>query len=257
MTRGLFLLFGVLAYLIFFATFLYLIGFVGNLPEFPRTVDRGPSSDVTSAIIVNLALIALFGVQHSVMARKGFKEAWTRIVPAPVERSFYVLFASLALIVLFAFWRPLPAIVWNVENDIAAGLLWSLFALGWLVVLLSTFLISHFELFGLKQVYLNLRGAAPAAPQFRQPFFYKLVRHPLYSGFFLAFWATPLMTAGHLLFALGMSFYMLIAIRYEERDLVGLFGADYESYRQNVGMLTPRMRCRAHNDGSSPLNHDI
>jgi methanethiol S-methyltransferase len=245
MARGLYLLFGVLAYLIFFATFLYLIGFVGDLPELPRTVDRGPVSDLVPALIVNLALIALFGLQHSVMARQGFKRAWTRIVPVPIERSFYVLFASLALIILFAFWRPLPGIIWSVDNSVGAAILWGLFGLGWAIVLLSTFLISHFELFGLKQVYLNMRGAAAAAPIFRQPFFYKLVRHPLYSGFFIAFWATPEMTMGHLLLALGMSAYMLIAIRYEERDLVRLFGDDYESYRKNVGMLAPRLRRRA------------
>ncbi len=244
MARILYLVYGAAAYLIFFATFLYLIGFVGNLPEVPRTVDRGASSELLPAILVNLALIAIFGMQHSIMARQGFKRAWTRIVPPPIERSTYVLFASLALILLFAFWRPIPQVVWSVENSLLAGVLWGLFALGWLIVLLSTFLISHFELFGLKQVYLNLRGGAAAEPQFRQPFFYKMVRHPLYSGFFLAFWATPVMTLGHLLLAVGMSTYMLVAIQYEERDLVGLFGEDYESYRQNVGKLTPRLRRR-------------
>lgn len=245
MARGIYLLFGVTAYVIFFATFLYLIGFVGNLPELPRTVDRGPVSGVAPALVVNLALIALFGLQHSIMARQGFKRAWTKVVPEPVERSAYVLFASLALILLFAFWRPIPAIVWNVENSFGAAVLWGLFASGWLMVLLSTFLISHFELFGLKQVYLHLRGSTIPGPQFRKPFFYKLIRHPLYTGFFLAFWATPTMTAGHLLLAIGMSAYMLVAIRYEERDLVQLFGKDYEDYRQEVGMLTPRFRRKA------------
>jgi methanethiol S-methyltransferase len=244
MTRTIYLLFGVLAYLIFFATFLYLIAFVGNLPGVPRTVDRGMASDLVPALVVNLALIAIFGLQHSVMARQGFKRAWTRIVPEPIERSVYVLFASLALILLFAFWRPITQPVWTVENDLLAGLLWGLFALGWLIVLLSTFLISHFELFGLTQVFRNLRGSQAAAPQFRQPFFYKLVRHPLYSGFFLAFWATPAMSVGHLVLALGVSVYMLIAIQYEERDLVSLFGEDYETYRRTTGMLTPRMRRR-------------
>lgn len=245
MTRGLYLLFGGLAYLIFLLTFLYLIAFVGDLPLVPRTVDRGPVSGVAAAVVVDLLLIALFGLQHSVMARPGFKHAWTKIAPAPIERSLFVLFASLALIVLFVFWRPIPTPVWTVANPIAADGLWALFALGWLIVLLSTFLISHFELFGLQQVYLHLRGRQAAAPKFRQPFFYKLVRHPIYSGFFLAFWATPAMTIGHGVLALGLCAYMLIAIRYEERDLVTAFGDDYVAYRRTAGMLTPRLGRRA------------
>ena len=244
MARPIYFLYGLIAYLIFFGTFLYLIAFVGDLPGVPRTVDRGPETALGAAIAVDLALIALFGVQHSVMARQGFKEGWKRIVPEPIERSTYVVFASLALIVMFLFWRPIPIVVWEVDG-VAAAILWALFALGWLIVLLSTFLINHFELFGLRQVWANMRGAAIPGPVFRQPFFYKLVRHPLYSGFFIAFWATPQMTAGHLLLAAGMSVYMLIAIRYEERDLVGLFGPDYEAYRGRVGMLAPRLRRRA------------
>lgn len=244
MTRGLYLLFALVAYSIFFATFLYLIGFVANLPQLPRTVDHGPASPLAMAAMVNIGLIALFGVQHSVMARQGFKRAWTRIVPAPVERSVYVLLASAALILLFWLWRPMPAEVWRVENAAGAAMLWGLFGLGWLIVLLSTFLINHFELFGLQQVYLHARGRAGQPPRFRTPFFYRVVRHPLYAGFFLAFWATPAMSQGHLLLALGMSAYMLIAIRYEERDLVGLFGEDYANYQRDVGMLTPRLRRR-------------
>jgi methanethiol S-methyltransferase len=245
MTRGLYLLFGVLAYLIFFATFLYLVAFVGDFPQVPHTVDRGPVATLAPAVGIDLLLIALFGVQHSVMARPGFKRAWTKVAPEPVERSLFVLFASLALIILFVFWRPVPTPVWTVSNPIAAGVLWALFGLGWLIVLLSTFLISHFELFGLQQVFFHLRGREAAAPKFRQPFFYKVVRHPLYSGFFLAFWAAPAMTVGHAVLALGLSAYMLIAIRYEERDLVAAFGEDYQSYRQTVGMLTPKLRRRA------------
>jgi methanethiol S-methyltransferase len=245
MIRSAYLLFALVAYAIFFATFLYLIGFVGNLPGLPKTVDSGIPGPFASALIVNLALIALFGLQHSVMARKGFKQAWKRIIPPPVERSVYVLFASLALILLFAFWRPIAGEVWRIDNPLGAGLMWALFAAGWLIVLLSTFLINHFELFGLQQVYLHARGRTPADPQFRQPFFYRFVRHPLYAGFFLAFWAAPVMSSGHLLLALGMSTYMLIAIRYEERDLVGLFGSEYEDYRSRVGMLTPRLRRRS------------
>lgn len=247
MARSVYLLFGGIAYLIFFATFLYLIAFVADLAGAPRTIDRGGDGlSVGAAVAVDLALVALFGLQHSVMARRGFKEAWTRILPEPIERSTYVLFASLALIVMFVLWQPIAEpVVWRVENSIGALALWGLFAAGWVMVLISTFLISHFELFGLKQVWGHARGASAAAPVFRQPFFYKLVRHPIYTGFFLAFWATPEMTAGHLLFAVAMSAYMLIAIRYEERDLVGMFGGDYEAYRGRVGMLAPRLRRRA------------
>jgi protein-S-isoprenylcysteine O-methyltransferase Ste14 len=245
MRRGLFLLFGGLAYLLFFATFLYLVAFVGNFPLIPRSVDHGPpAASVAAAVACDIGLIAIFGLQHSVMARSGFKRGWTRLVPPPVERSVYVLFASLALILLFLFWRPLPQPLWVVDGAVGVALLWGLFATGWLIVLLSTFLISHFELFGLAQVYRHMRGRAAAALRFRQPFFYKLIRHPLYSGFVIAFWATPAMTMGHLLLALGMTVYMLIAIQYEERDLVRLFGQDYESYRRDVGMLTPRLRRR-------------
>lgn len=238
--RALFVLFGVFAYAFFFATFLYLIAFVGNLPGVPWTIDDGGTYVLwTLAALTNAALIALFGLQHSIMARQGFKRAWQRIVPAPLERSMYVLLASAALWVMFYFWRPMPYDIWRVESSIGAAILWALFAAGWAIVLVSTFLISHFELFGLKQVWMHLRGQATVTPVLRQPFFYRFVRHPLYSGFFLAFWATPVMTMGHLIFAAGMSLYMLIAIRYEERDLVELFGEDYARYRQQVGMLAP------------------
>jgi protein-S-isoprenylcysteine O-methyltransferase Ste14 len=237
--RALFMGFSLIAYAIFLATFLYLIGFVGDLTILPTTVDKGPQSAVAAALITDVALIALFGVQHSVMARQGFKQAWTRTVPRPIERSVYVLFASAALIILFAFWRPIAGSVWSVTNPLAQTILWALFAAGWAIVLLSTFLINHFELFGLQQAWLNLQGREAAAAEFRQPFFYKWVRHPLYAGFFLAFWATPQMSYGHLLLAAGMSVYMLIAIRYEERDLVGYFGENYERYRRDVGMLIP------------------
>lgn len=240
MTRAIYLLFGVIAYLIFFATFLYLIAFVGNCPVIPYAVDRGPQAALPVAIAVDLALIALFGLQHSVMARPRFKAAWTRIVPEALERSLYVLFASLALIVLFLFWRPIPAVIWQVGNPIAVYALWALFGLGWLIVLVSTFLLSHFELFGLSQVWGHARGTVPPPPVFRTPLFYARVRHPLYSGFILAFWATPLMSAGHLLLAAGMTVYILIAIRHEERDLVWLFGTQYQDYRRRAGMLIPR-----------------
>ncbi|MBV9932035.1 MAG: isoprenylcysteine carboxylmethyltransferase family protein [Alphaproteobacteria bacterium] len=245
MARSIYLLFGVLAYVLFLATFLYLVAFVGALPQLPRTVDAPALLGSTSAAVaVDLALIAIFGLQHSVMARKGFKAAWTRIVPRPIERSAYVVFASLALILLFLFWRPLPGVVWHVPAGPAAMLLWALFGLGWLIVLLSTFLLSHFELFGLKQIWNHMRRAPAEPPVLREPLFYRLVRHPLYAGFFIAFWATPRMTTGHLLLAGGMSLYMLIAIEFEERDLLRVFGKDYEAYRGRVGKLTPRLRPR-------------
>jgi protein-S-isoprenylcysteine O-methyltransferase Ste14 len=242
MARASYVLFALLAYAIFLATFLYLIAFLGDVALVARTVDRGGIAPIMLAVPIDGALIVLFGLQHSVMARPGFKRAWTRIVPEPIERSVYVLAASLMLILLFRFWQPIGGAVWAVDNDIGAGLLWLLFAAGWGIVLLSTFLIDHFELFGLSQVVRHWRDTRPADPRFHQPFFYRLVRHPLYAGFFLAFWATPRMSVGHLLLAVGMSIYMLIAIRYEERDLVQVFGADYEAYRRRVGMLTPRVR---------------
>jgi methanethiol S-methyltransferase len=245
MARAVYLLFGVISYLIFFATFLYLAAFVGDLPWVPRTVDRGPESALPVAIAINVGLIALFGLQHSIMARQGFKKAWTRIVPWPVERSFFVLFASLALIAMFLFWRPIPAEIWSIEGATGVYLMWGLFGLGWVIVLISTFLINHFELFGLHQVWAHARGAQMPPPRFRTPFFYRSVRHPIYAGFVLAFFATPQMSAGHLLLAAGMLVYILIAIRYEERDLVTLFGEDYESYRGRAGMLTPKLRRRA------------
>ena len=240
MARAIYLLFGVFAYFVFFATFLYLIAFVGNCPGVPWTVDRGPVGSVPVAIVVDVALIALFGIQHSVMARAPFKAAWTRIVPAPVERSMYVLLASLCLIVMFVFWRPIPAILWSVSNPAAAYAIWALFGLGWLIVLIATFLLNHFELFGLRQVWSHAHGHEIPAPVFREPFFYKRMRHPISSGFVLAFWATPVMSAGHLLLAAGMTVYILIAIRHEERDLVGMYGTIYQDYRRRAGMLIPR-----------------
>ena len=245
MTRAASLLFSLVAYAIFFATFLYLIVFVGDIPIAGQTVDRGPDAPIATAVLIDVALIALFGLQHSIMARQWFKRAWTRTVPEHLERSAYVLAASAALIVMFLLWRPIPNIVWDVTGTALEVPLWILFATGWLIVLLSTFLINHFELFGLQQAWFHVQSKQSAAPQLRQPFFYRWVAHPLYAGFFLAFWATPKMTLGHLLFAAGMSVYILIAIRYEERDLKGLFGKDYEDYRASVGMLTPRFGRRS------------
>jgi methanethiol S-methyltransferase len=247
MSRTLNLLFAVISYAVFFATFLYLIAFVGGLPV-PKTVDAPASSPApVAAAVVDLALISLFGLQHSVMARPAFKRAWTRVVPPAAERSVYVLFASLALLILFWFWQPIANAVWIVPSTMrwASSLLWLLFFAGFGIVLISTFLINHFELFGLQQAWLNLRGGKAEAPELRQPFLYRWVAHPLYAGFFLAFWATPHMTVGHLLLAIALSVYMLIAIRYEEHDLTGVFGDDYRRYRSGVGMLVPRFRRRS------------
>ncbi|MEO6215027.1 MAG: methanethiol S-methyltransferase [Sphingomonas sp.] len=242
MTRFEYLLFGLVAYIVFFATFLYLIAFVADLPQVPLTVDRGGDmSGVLVAAPIDLALVALFGIQHSVMARPWFKARWTKIVPEAIERSVYVLLASVMLIVLFMFWRPIPRIVWSVEAPAAVILFYALFAAGWAIVLLSTFMISHFELFGLKQVWRHVRKGTAAQPEFRTPLFYRLVRHPLYSGFILAFWAIPVMTVGHLLLAVSMLVYILIAIGHEERDLINLFGERYVEYRGRVGKLTPKL----------------
>ena len=241
MSRAATLLFAIVAYAIFFATFLYLIVFVGDFSFARITVDEGPLGPVAAAAAIDIALIALFGIQHSVMARQGFKKWWTRVIPKPAERSVYVLMASAVLIVLMTLWRPIPSAIWDIANPLAANAIWGLFWIGWGMVLLSTFLINHFELFGLQQAWLNMQGREAEPPKFHQPLLYKWVRHPLYLGFFLAFWATPVMSYGHLLLAVGMSIYMLIAIQYEERDLIDAFGKDYSDYRQRVGMLTPRL----------------
>jgi protein-S-isoprenylcysteine O-methyltransferase Ste14 len=248
MSRTLSMIFAIICYAIFFATFLYLIGFVGDLSFFPKTVDSPPSAVApVIAAIVDVALIALFGLQHSIMARPAFKRAWTKIVPEPVERSVFVLFASLALIIMFWLWQPIDKGVWAVGPDMRwlSTILWVMFWGGFGIVLISTFLINHFELFGLQQAWLNMRGRQAEAPELRQPLFYRWVAHPLYAGFFLAFWATPKMSVGHLLLAVALSIYMLIAIRYEEHDLTDLFGEDYRRYRSGVGMLVPRFRRRS------------
>ncbi|MGL4314304.1 MAG: methanethiol S-methyltransferase, partial [Sphingomonas sp.] len=209
-----------------------------GLPVLPVTVDRGPEAPMATAVAVDAALILLFGLQHSVMARQGFKRAWTRVVPPALERSIYVLATSLVLMALFGLWRPIPMVLWQVDGA-AALALWAVAALGWATVLLSTFLINHFDLFGLAQVYRHWRGRAANAPRFTTPLLYRLVRHPLYFGFFIAFWAAPVMTVGHALLAAGMTAYILIAIGYEERDLIATFGDEYRRYRQRVGMLLP------------------
>ena len=233
--------YGLVCYIIFFLTFLYAVAFVGDLPV-PKTINSGQQAGLLETLAVNAALLGLFAVQHSVMARPTFKRWWTRIVAPPIERSTYVLLASLCLILLFAFWRPLPQVVWSIEPGPIALALTTLFFVGFGIVLVSTFLINHFELFGLKQVWDRIRGHASARPQFVTPWLYQFVRHPLYVGFILAFWATPHMTVGRLFFAVMTLAYILIAIQLEERDLTDEFGERYLSYKRQVGMLTPRFR---------------
>jgi methanethiol S-methyltransferase len=236
--RTAFFAYGLLCYAVFFATFLYAIGFIGGFVV-PTTLDGPRTGSLAAAVIIDLSLLALFAVQHSIMARRWFKERWTRIVPPELERSTYVLFSSVALIALFAFWQPLGGTVWSVSDLVGRTILYALFAFGFGLVLVSTFLINHFDLFGLRQVWLVLRGRPYTHLPFGTPGPYRLVRHPLYVGWFFAFWATPTMTLAHLLFALATTAYILIAIQFEERDLVHQFGETYESYRKRVPMIIP------------------
>jgi protein-S-isoprenylcysteine O-methyltransferase Ste14 len=232
------LCYGALAYLIFLCSFLYAVGFVSRLMV-PKTIDTGVETSVLNAVVINLILLSLFAVQHSGMARQGFKRAFARIASPVIERSSYVLSASLLLLLLFWQWRPIPAIVWDIQTPILADLAVVGGFVGWLIVLYSTFLISHFELFGLTQVISNFAGRVVAPVKFKTPGLYRLIRHPIYLGFIIAFWSTPTMTAGHLLFAAVTTAYIFVGIYLEERDLVALFGDEYRRYRARVAMLLP------------------
>ena len=234
-------IYGIVCYGIFLVTFLYAVGFVGN-SIVPRSLDSAANATLTNALALDLSLLGIFGLQHSLMARQWFKDWWTKIVPKPVERSTYVLFSSLCLIALFYFWQPMGIEVWNVENSWIRILLYSLFAFGWLLVLVSTFWINHFDLFGLRQVYLYLIGREYSQLDFTTPALYKIVRHPLYVGWLFAFWAAPTMTLVHLVFALGTTVYILAAIQLEERDLLEFHGQAYAEYRDRVPMLIPFRR---------------
>jgi methanethiol S-methyltransferase len=229
--------YGVLCYISFFATFLYAIGFLGNFLV-PKSIDSGRELPITLALAINTVLLGVFALQHSVMARQWFKRAWTRLVPAPVERSTYVLFSSVALLLLFWKWQPMGGLIWRVDSAVVRAVIYGSYALGWITVLVTTFLINHFDLFGLRQVWLYLRGVSYTPLKFRTPGPYRVVRHPLYVGWLLVFWSAPVMTMAHLIFALATTGYILIAIQFEERDLVQAH-PEYEIYRRRVPMILP------------------
>jgi methanethiol S-methyltransferase len=248
------------AYALFLMTVLYAVGFVGNIAV-PKSIDTGVTAPLGESILVNMLLLGLFAVQHSLMARPAFKRWWTRFVPPRVERSTFVLFSNLALLLLYWQWRPMPGTVWNVTHSPFGLVLGALFWLGWVLLVISTFMINHFELFGLKQVFARVFDWPAGAPRFKSPGLYRVVRHPIYLGFLLAFWATPHMTAGHLLFALATTGYILIGIQLEERDLIDVFGDQYRRYRQRVSMLLPWPRSKpvrvASEAGSAPVSDHL
>jgi protein-S-isoprenylcysteine O-methyltransferase Ste14 len=240
MSRILTLAYGVVSYLVFFGTYLYAIGFLGNAIV-PKSLDSGPTDPWPTALAIDLGLLSLFAVQHSLMARQGFKRLLTRVIPVAAERSTYVLVSSLLLLLLFWQWRPLGGIIWEVQHPLGRPLLYGGFAFGWLLVLMSTFVINHFDLFGLRQTWRAFRGQPPAAQRFVTPVLYRIVRHPLYVGWIFAFWSTPTMTVTHLLFAVMTTGYILVAIQLEERDLMSAH-PEYAEYRRRVPMLVPALR---------------
>jgi len=238
MKRILFFLYGVICYFIFFGTFLYAIGFIGNILV-PKSIDSAATIPLGEALLINTALLSLFALQHSLMARQGFKKWWTQFVPKPIERSTYVLFTSLCLILMFWQWQPLGGVIWNLEGNVLTTIMYSLYAFGWITVLITTFLINHFDLFGLRQVWLYLIGKKYTNLGFVTPGPYKLIRHPLYLGWLLVFWSTPVMTIAHLFFAVVTTAYIFFAIQLEEKDLVSIHGRDYAEYKNRTPMMFP------------------
>jgi protein-S-isoprenylcysteine O-methyltransferase Ste14 len=255
MKKPLILGYGTLCYALFFVAFLYLIGFLANAVV-PRSVDRGPEAALTTALLVDAGLVLLFAIQHTVMARRSFKRLWLRIVPGAIERSTYVLFTSLILLATFWLWRPIPVPIWRVTSPVGSAIVWGVFAAGWGVVLLTTFLVDHFALFGLRQVVSYAQGREHPEPPLKVSLLYRFIRHPLYLGFLTVFWVTPEMTAGRLLYAGLMTMYVLIGIPLEERELVRAHGLAYEQYRDEIPMLLPRLgkAFRSAADGQGPLS---
>ncbi|WP_341863331.1 methanethiol S-methyltransferase [Gymnodinialimonas sp. 57CJ19] len=245
MGRSITFIYGIATYVIFLVTFLYAIGFVGNVLV-PKSIDSGVQGPIVASLVINLMLLSVFALQHSIMARPAFKRVWTRVIPQAAERSTYIFLTCVALILIFVFWQPLPAVIWDVSNTVLGTVLTVLFWVGWLVVLASTFMIDHFDLFGVKQIYANLRKRQASQPGFIKIGLYRLVRHPIMTGFLIAFWAAPTMTVGHLLFTLVTTGYIVIAVlRLEEKDLIAQIGDDYITYQREVPAFVPGIGRRA------------